>query len=962
MALEDISGSLGAVVRRAIVAARARLGDPLGRVAVVCTSQTTADQLSRDLSCGPGLLNVVFVTPGQLIAAMGQPALAGQTPEPPGWMSALLSSLLSSLDLGRYTETLRQPGWRGPLAAALRELDAAGVTDDDLREATGSDPDLQERAGILLALRAAVADARAAEGRYTQRALELAARDCARARRPHPYDDVQVAILAGDAMLSTAAHEALSAWLAGRSVLRLALPPLDTLPPAPSGLWLAAPDAAEIPVEPPATALGHLRRHAFTPPTAPGPADDTVVFAATPDEVREIGAAVEEVMAAIRAGTPLEKIAIVLPDPSQAGVLSDALAAAGIPATWLTAEPLRQTLPAGFLLLALQLAEGDASPQRWHQLLTHPGLLGLEWTGRLRWRRLLSGLAPSPSADSTDDLLAHLKGEAEAAAPEEDGTPSRARAAAEALASNIERLQAALVTLPKVGTLADHGAAWSALLGQFYRRGRAQARILRMMQGWGGGARLGRSAAAALLEDQLRSTPNLRGSLTQRAVRVLPPMLALGGDYALVCLTGVVDGRLPRRIEEGGLLNAPLRAALRAQGRPIVTRAEREAVEQRRLGAVLAGCRGKLWLSSPQTELLEARPTLPGALLLQLGSALAGERLSLKAMRSRMVRCGRRSAPAPRPERAIGAAGSRLARAAHAPQAHLDELLRHPSLRRLATMHRAIDRLLYADGPPTVWTGLIDPGLLPAPALQGTPQHPRALTDLVHAPSAYFLHELLGGRSPARLRGGGLSPGDVRRAVLAVLERAGEGQFAHAWNTQVEAWGAQGALSPDARAALLARGLRHVAVLRRGGVAGGLPLPAVEGAAVGPFTVTTDGAVQQGDAMLYRRSYVSSGALKATDPDGFRLLAEAFALQSAGLPIQKVRRVGLNGTRREDGLDAHRAAFQDTAHAAAARAAAGFWPTTTGNNDRLAFARERTDGPRLPAELLLSRLPPGESA
>ena len=109
--------------------------------------------------------------------------------------------------------------------------------------------------------------------------------------------------------------------------------------------------------------------------------------------------------------------------------------------------------------------------------------------------------------------------------------------------------------------------------------------------------------------------------------------------------------------------------------------------------------------------------------------------------------------------------------------------------------------------------------------------------------------------------------------------------------------------------------------------------------------------------MLYRRSHVSSGTLKASDAAGFRLLAEAFALQAAGHPIQKVRRVGLNGTRRDDDLARHRVDFQETALAAADRAAAGFWPTTTGNRDRLAFARERTDGPRLSPEVLLARLP-----
>ena len=947
--LTEPSPSIAAAVHQCLRVARARVGDPLARAGLLCSSRTTGEQLARDLVRVGGLLNVDILTPSQVVSDIGRLGLSGLRPEPPGWLGALLSARLPTLPLGAHTETLRRPGWRGPLSDAIRELEEAGATAAVLDAiAAGGDADLSDRCGVLRTLLAEVAAARLAEGRHGQRALDQAALDLLRAGGAHPYDDVRVVVVVGDSMLAPVAHAALGAWLARCDVQRVAVSPLTRLPSAVHGLWSAAPDAPVAPVLAPPTALGHLHRHVFGPPAGAAPADGTVVLAETADEVRELGAAVDEVMAAVRDGTPLDQIAIVLPDAEQADVLAEALDRAGLPATWLTAEPIRRTPAARFLSLALRVAEGDASPARWHQLITQPGVIGLEWNGRQRWRRLLASAPPSAHGDSAAVISGHL-------AALTDGDDEHQKAAAAALQQNLQRLRAALGALPVAGSLADHGQAWAGLMERFFHRSRDRAQVLKILRSWGGGPRVQRADAAALLDDQLRGTPNLRGSLSQRSIRVLPPMLALGGSYALLCVTGVTEGRLPRQVRDGGLLSPALRAALRSRGVPVIDRAAREAVEQRRMAAVIAGCRGTLWLSVPRTELLKARPQLPSALVRVVGVALAGRRQTLSDLRRQMVSCGRRSAPAPTAARASGRSAFRLARAAHAPAAHLADLMAHPTVRRLAALNRSIDRLLYEGAPPDAWTGLVAPDILAAP-VQGEALSPRALARLVCEPSDYFLRDLLGGYTASGLRSGALSARDLRRVVLALVGHDGSrAGFSSNLEARLGAWQAAGGLDGEQVAALRAEGLRHFETLRSLGATDAVATTAVAGAPVGPFSVQVTEALRSGEALLERRSYAKATKLSAAQADGFALLAQGFALSASGEPLSAIRQVGLNGKVREARLSRHRDDFIEAAEAGAARAAAGYWPTTTAGS-RLSLARERTEGAALPLAQLMARL------
>jgi len=937
--------SAGAALAAAIRAARSRLGDPLARVAIVSTARTTVDQLARSLADEGGFLGVVLLPAAQIITDIGRPAMreAGWSPEPAGWMAAALAEAIPRLDeagaLGAFGETLRQPGWRGPLGAGLKELEAAGVTPAALRAAGEAAGD-SDRAGLLAALLQAIQARRAEERVYAGRQLEMAAQLRLELGATHAYDDVHACVVVGDMLLSPSRCAALRRFFDARDTTRLAIPPLEQLPPAPHGLREAAASARVIEVDTSSTGVGHLQRHLFTPTRTPGPGDDTVQLVATPDEVREVVEAVREVLRAIRRRVPLDRIAVVLPDATCAEPLERAFERAGIPTTWLTAAPLSRARPARFLALALEIADRGGAPARWYQLLTQPGLEGIDTTGAVRWRDLLADAPAAP--ERLDDWL-------DVAASDED--PRRANAAS-ALRASVRQLSGDLAGLPRRGTLGEHGRAWQALLERYWTPDRTRGRVLRALDTWGDGAlgaKLPLATATALLSEQLDATPALSGSLDQRTVRILPPMQALGGDYNLICVTGLVEGRFPRRVEESPVLPEALRATLAARGFPLIDQAARRDIERRRLAAVISGCAGTLWLSTPRADLLEGRPQLPSALLLEIASALEGARVPFQILAERLLIRGHRSRPAPAPEDALDPAERRIASAASDPEGTLDALLADPTTWRLLRLHRAIDAL-YAGGPPDAWTGLVDPSLLPLAALEGEPLDAVELADLVLDPSGFFQRRVLGLRRARALRQGPrISWHTLRqRAVEVLREVAGEADpraaFTARWREHLAAWGRdQGGLEPAELEVLVELGQRQFEVMERAGVAR-LDAPrSTEGAPVHPdlpLRVRVEAANTHGAHLLdWSRK---AAIIKPDKRGGLRLLLEAAALAADGQPIGGARQVGLDGSSRTANLSRHREAIEAQLAAAHDRATRGWWPMRR-LEDPLALGRERTD-------------------
>lgn len=813
-----IASPLAAALDRAVRHVRTLAGDPLAAVAIVTPTRANAQLAFRAYASGFPSIRVTFEPADALIDRLGRHALrtARLRAAPVGFAEAALRAALdaeppSPDPIAATRATVRRPAWLAALARAADTLDRAGVGAAELAALPPTlDPHQRDLlAWIVRTVSAAREAARVRGAGDVARAAEALLRDAASVPEHLRLGGV---VTLGDGALARSSFDALRALFAAVPVAHVAVPPFDALPPAPLGLRAAAPEAALI-IEAGAAAgeraLGALQRREAAA------LDGSVVFAATADEAREITEAVRVVSAAIRRGTPLDRIAIALPDPATVSLLAEALGRAHIDATWLVGPPLAQTPPGRLLTGLLALHGGSARARDWYGLLRTPGLMRspllapLAPVGRSRWRRLLGEANAAPdTATLLRDLARRRDALGDPASPEAGGVEgegddaataeeiARERAALASLHAVIEAVQHLADGLPAIAPLGAHGRGWRAALDSLVATPSAASRQLeRVLEGFGPGdvgAPLGRADAGALLSQALTATQALEGALSDPAVRVVPPMALLGADVDLVCVLGLNEGRFPREISDDPLLPDAVIAALdvgREAPRLVPASALADA-ERRRFFAAVSAPRRELWLSAPRSELMEARPAVPSALLLEALGTLRGERIGYTALGATAIRVGGRDVFHPGDARAAVSAseallarvsaGREAARGPGAAPAALDALRTHPWASRVARLYRAIERLHRPIGgaAPAVdaWSGRVDPTGLSHPADGSAPVASHVLAEAIASQSAYFLTRVLGAWRPKWLRDPGLasSAWAVNRWVVAAITRAAE--------------------------------------------------------------------------------------------------------------------------------------------------------------------------------------------
>jgi len=949
--------ALASVFTHAIEEARARVGDPLARIVFVTPASTNGIQIRTVLGVsGKPFIHVDFLTPGRIVAALGElPMLMlGQLPEPGGWTGSMLATLLPRLAaegaLDPYGEVLNEPGWRRPIEGALGELQGAGVRPGTLR-ALADDSPQGRRFALLATLLEEVSEARAQSGIFARGDVERAALRHLQEPTAHPLDDVRAVIVVGDGLIPPGEFEVMRRWLALHDVTRIDLPPLCNLEPAQNGLRMAAGVCHVLRAEPPETRLGHLARRLFTDDKAGATvADDSVTLVSTPDEIREMAEVVRTVQRAMVDGVALDRIAIVLPDAEQAHVLEAALERASIPATWLTGPSLARTPAASFLTLALDVANGEQGAARWYDLLAQPGLLGMGWRGRGRWR----GVLAQCHGRTGEALIEQLEGIVAAHGPHEDGSPSLTAIAAGQLVEHLRTLMGRMDQLPELATLGEHGRAWQSLLETTWVQHKKQLpqdaqHVVNLLKGWGPGPRLSRKVAAGLLRESLAQTQFLRGQLNAATVRVLPPMATLGAEFDLVCVAGMTEGRFPRAHRENVLLTDAMIARLCAHGEPLVEAAERERVEVRRLAAVLAACRGRLWMATPKFEMLQSRPCQPSSLLLEVASTLEGRRIRYEELAALQVRQGSRSRPVPQsPDAALGRGEFLLARLVQDPARALPSLATEAVARRLLQLHRSVDRLRLG-GLPDAWTGLVPHDAMPIDVMTELALDARSLALWALDPSAFFFEWVLGVRDPRSFGGGGMQHWTLTSAVLTAAREAMDGpqeefdaRFGAAWTREVDAFVDHGTVDPTTRHVWERLGHRALGRLVEA-QGGGLPgvTASAERASLHPtlpILLTGDFGWASGDELSAWRQ--GKTALNKVDSDkfAFQMVAQARAMQASGTPIEQLRvaspihgPVTIEVARVSDAFDA----VLGHSHS---RMTAGWWPMSGGS--RFGLSRE----------------------
>lgn len=781
---------LGQLLLETIDALRHQLADPTAPIAVISPSSANGTLLRQQLARAGSFVRVDFFTPEHLVNSLGRAALIHDPRhlEPPGWLSATLGHLLHTLDdhaLAGYRDTLTVPGWRTALEQAIQRLEQGRITPDALRATLHSAP-RPRRLDLLATLLEGVQHARERDGLLGPVELQQAARRSAGEPCLHRLEQLAAAIVVGDRTLSPTVSEGLLDWCSRRPVVRLAIAPLEQLDPAPLGMREATLACPVVCAPPRDHTLDQLRERLFTDACdAPLPDDRSITLARTPDELRELDELVRAVQAAIvHDAVPLDEIAIILPNAEHADVLQDALERAAIPATWLVGPSLARSPAASFLSLAVDMATRPATAEQFYEVLVQPAFalrprLGPRaTTGRGRWRRLLATCGAHRGCDAIIQALRQRL--------ETDPDPDPDRPAVDSLTLALRALQDALDALPEHATLPEHGHALHQLLETWWLPSSDRERTLDLLASWGQrpvGPVLDRATAGALVLETLAATQLLDGNLSAPRVRVLPPMSALGCAARRVFVAGLDEGRLPRPRSEHPILgDDEVRFLAETLGVRLSASHDHADTERRRLAAALSACTERLWLSWAASDMLEARPRLPGRLLLEVATALLGHRATFDDLRTLAVQHGSRGRPVPAdPARALGPLEHLCARAlGDQPRPVLEALATHPSSRRLLALHRAQARLRLDEPPhdPTLdaHTHHVDPALLETPDAHQHPTSADALARLVLRPGDELLEQQLGARTAPRFYpDAGLerrARSRIVRALTAALEAA----------------------------------------------------------------------------------------------------------------------------------------------------------------------------------------------
>ncbi|NVB40893.1 hypothetical protein G6O69_23845 [Pseudenhygromyxa sp. WMMC2535] len=812
---------LGCALANAVRGVRDEVGRSDAPVVVITPYEANATLARQQLALAGSFIRVDFLTPERMLQALARRCLLEQKLRrpPSGWLTATIITLLHELaragQLQAQIKTLSQPGWLPSLARAVETLELAGVEADQLRRTEA--PGYADRLAVLAELLRGVEHQRAVDRLYSSTDLtNIAMEELEHGRSPW-----SAAVILGDRLLAPQTYDVIRAWNRDHPHVEVCPEPWHNLEPAPSGLRSTVHASEPVVVQlARGTLLAELAQGLFSAPTRALEHDNSVTLARTPDDVRELAEVTRVVLDAIRGGVPLDRIAVVLPDAEHVVVLREHFERLEVPATWLIGPPLSTTPAARFLLSCLELADGGDTVPAWYDLLRLPGLrLGpalspTVTTGRGRWRRIL---ARCGAVCDTQTIIGAVQTWA-AELPDDDTHESDPdRDAATNLVRALQALHATFLLFSKAAPLGAHARRWIELLRRWWTPSPDLAQLTGLLRGWGPpgvGCSVSPPEALAQLRHDLQTSAALKGRLADPAVRVMTPMNLLGGAFEVVVVSGMTEGRFPRRPGEDPILPDELLEQLNASLRiDLLPSHKLRDYEIRRFGAVVGACTKQLWLSSPATDLLDARPLLSSVFLLETASTLLGRRATYADLRGLQLRSGSRAESwSPNPEHAISSLEHQIASTVATPRSSLARLASQDSTRRLLGLQRALDSDIA-----TSWTGKLSPGLLPTPGLDGSPLDPRKIAKLIANPGAFLVEEVLEIRRPATLRGhfDPLRPAFRDQLFLSALEDALDAPgpthaaFEAAWESAIERWRRhRGDIISDETLALL-RGLRQ---------------------------------------------------------------------------------------------------------------------------------------------------------
>lgn len=592
------------------------------------------------------------------------------------------------------------------------------------------------------------------------------------------------------------------------------------------------------------------------------------------------------------------------------------------------------------------MALGGETIQSWHRLLRFPGLrlrTHVESViGVGRWRSIL---ADSGAVETRALIRRAVRRWIDGLDPSDPSRRTK-RESAESLLACLDRLGQEIDALAVEAPLPAHAAGWLRFLRTWLIPSPDRARIERTLAGWaaGTGPTFDLTTARALLDEALAGQQVLRGSLSDRSIRVLPPMELLAGDFDLVVVAQVAEGRFPAKRAEDVLLTDELALLLGEKtGRHLCTSHERADLERRRFAAAVGSARRSLCLFAPASEFMTGRPVRPGRLLLDVAGVLLGRRARYEDLHRLMIPAGRRARSTPAaPADAIGAVEHLLARIQADPAAQLPYLAAHPIAWRLLRLQRSVDRFCrsLAEGTPYLdeWTGRITPAAVRCAISGDGPGSVARFSEATLRPGSFFFKRILRAWPAPRLRRR-YDPAEkytlrrtVRRALLDAITAGGDlsSAFDQAWEDRLtEALLDQPELEPALLKIARALGRRMFAQLADLhpdlADAAMVEVPATSihdlipwDVEAGQLVVAGDVAIEMVDQAIKRK--------KVQADDGFALALLGLGLKRAGVGITSAERIDVDGKRTTGDLTTIQEEVLGLARRAHARARLGFWP------------------------------------
>jgi ATP-dependent helicase/nuclease subunit B len=692
--------------RLAIARSWLRARSPSEEVLVVGASADAASDLVRSAALESGAaFGWHRATTARLAASLAARALTQRGRVPVGRLvsEAVVARVIHELgergELGRFAHTGRGPGLARALASVLAELRGEALAPASVAAAA------PELARVHDAYDAALA----AAGLADRAAIEALAAEAARGEMPAPWLDLPLVLL--DLPAPTAVQRALLEAVVARAPECIAtLPEGDERAIAIFEQVLGT-RAERVGDGGEPTALRSLQRHLFRESTpAPRAPDATVAMLSAPGESRECVEIARGIHAAVRAGTPFDRIAVLLRAPDAYGpFLVEALRRAGVPAHF--ARGARRPDPSGRALLALlacaaegysarRFAEylslgevpirapgGDpraapASGERFvpadEEMLSErvsaaaqvPGESAGEGepdpargSGSLpaprRWERLLVEAAVIGGRERWRRRIAGLAGELERAIAEVDDPDG---ATAQRLRRDQEDLAALTAfALPLVDELAElpveaRWGEWIDRLGALASRAlRSPERVQAVLAELAPMAQVG---PVGLREVQLVLAPRLQQvaspppGVRYGKVFVAPADAARGLAFDVVFVPGLAEKLFPRKIGEEPILLDAVREPL-APG--LATNERRLEAERLALHLAVGAARERAVFSYPRLDVDGSRPRVPSFYALEALRAAEGvlpsfEQLSRRAETTGLARLGW-----PAPEQAAAA-------------------------------------------------------------------------------------------------------------------------------------------------------------------------------------------------------------------------------------------------------------------------------------------------------------------